>query len=262
LQVTFRDIINLGFTGDFVTGNAYAGDYHLKGNFTLNTRWGNLTYMLTNALQEPDRFYMKYYSNHYRWDNPFRKETYVLNTIEYRFRKLHTGINFYHVGSFVYFNSSGFPAQLDDDLRVVAIFLRKLFNVGNLSFDIRGIYQSASNSALRIPEFAGDISFYYTKDLFKKAAILQPGIDIFYNTPYFGYAYMPSIRSFYLQHEKKVGDYFYGDVSLNLQVKRGRLFLKYINLCFLLKDFRYYTVPSYPMPDGGFRFGVSWMFYD
>ena len=112
--------------------------------------------------------------------------------------------------------------SLSDNLNVFSAYLRKLIHLGNWSFDLRGVYQNASNSALRVPEFAGDVSIYYTKDLFKKAAILQPGVDVFYNTSYFGYAYMPAIKSFYLQDEKKVGNYFYTDIFLNLQIKRAR----------------------------------------
>jgi hypothetical protein len=154
------------------------------------------------------------------------------------------------------------PEQLADNMNVVAVYLKKLTNFGNWSLNVSGVYQRVSNSALRVPELAANASFYYTNDLFKKVTILQAGIDVFYNTSYFGNAYMPATKSFYLQNRKKTGDYFYGDFFLNLQVKRARLFLKYVNLGFFLNDFRYYTVPSYPMQDGGFRFGVNWMFYD
>jgi hypothetical protein len=256
------DILRIGFSGDFVTGNAYAGDYHLKGFLSLLTRWGDLSYMLTNAMQEPDYFYRNYYSNHFRWNSNVKKETFLLNNIEYKIKNFNAGVNLYAISNFIYMDSLAMPAQMNENLNVVAIFLRKLINVGNWSFDVRGVYQNASNSALRVPELAGDISIYYTNHLFKNAAILQPGIDLFYNTSYFGYAYMPANKSFYLQNSKKTGDYIYGDIFINLQIKRAILFLKYVNLGSLLGDYAYFTVPSYPMPDDGFRFGVSWMFYD
>lgn len=262
VNFTVSDILRLRFNGDFTTGDAYAGDYHLKGYLLLHTRWGDLSYALSNAMQEPDYFYRRYYSNHFRWNNDLKKETYVLNNIEYRLKNLNAGVNLINVGNFVYFNREAVPAQLGENLSVFSAYLRKLINIGDWSFDLRGVYQNASNSALRVPEFAGDVSIYYTKHLFKNAAILQTGFDVFYNTSYFGYAYMPAIKSFYMQDEKEVGDYFYADVFINLQIKRAVLYFKYVNLAFLFKDFSYYTVPSYPMQDGGFRFGISWMFYD
>ncbi len=262
VRFAVSDILKLNFTADYVTGNAYAGDYHLSGMLSLHTKLGDLSYKITNALQEADRFYHHYSSNHFRWENNFRKQSFVLNHVEYKYKNLYAGVNLFNIGSFVYMDSLAMPAQLGDNLNVFSVYLRKLTNIGHWSFDVRGVYQKTSNSALRVPELAGDVSLYYTNYLFKKAAILQTGIDVFYNTSYFGYAYMPAIKSFYLQNIRETGDYFYGDVYLNLQIKRARLFLKYVNLGYLFKDFRYYTVPSYPMQDGGFRFGVSWMFYD
>jgi len=262
MNFTVSDILKLQFSADYVSGNAYAGDYHLNGILHLHTKLGDLSYSFTSALQESDRFYQQYSSNHFIWDNHFRKQSLVLNNVGYKFKNLNAGVNLYNIGSFIYMDSLAFPAQLGDNLNVFSVYLRKLTHIGNWSLDARGVYQKASNNTLRVPELTGDISFYYTNDLFKKATILQAGIDVFYNTAYFGYAYMPAIKSFYLQNQKETGDYFYGDVFLNLQIKRARLFLKYVNLGFLFGDFRYYTVPSYPMQDGGFRFGVNWMFYD
>jgi hypothetical protein len=262
VKFTVSDILKVHFTGDFTTGNAYAGDIHLMGSLFLHTPFGDLSYKLTSALQEPDRFLGYYHSNHFRWANSLRKESYLINNIEYKIRNLHAGVRLFSIGSFVYLDHEAKPAQLDENLHVFLAFLRKLINIGNWSFDLRGVYQNSSGSSLRIPEIAGDISVYYTKDLFKKAAILQPGLDVMYNTAYFGYVYMPATKSFYLQDDKETGNYFYGDVFLNLQIKRARLFLKYVNLGYLFKQFSYFTVPSYPMPDGGFRFGVNWMFYD
>jgi len=255
--------LKLDFYADYVTGNSYVGDYNLTGKLSYNTKFGNLKYKVTSALQEAGRFYNYYSSNHFKWENNFRKQSFFINTFEYNYKNLQAGVKLINIGSFVYLDTLAIPAQLNNGLNIINAYVRKLFNAGNWSFDIRIIYQDASNTgAIRLPELIGDLSVYYTKDLFKQAAIIQTGIDAFYNTSYYGYSYMPATRSFYIQNEKEVGDYIYANVFLNLQIKRARLFLKYHNLGFLFKDFSYFTVPSYPMQDGGFRFGISWMFYD
>ena len=264
-QVMFRisDKFKLNFYADYVTGNSYVGDFNLTGNLLFKSKFGNLKYEVTSALQEAGRFYLHYSSNHFKWDNNFRKQSFLINSIKYNYKLLTAGVNIISIGSFVYMDTLAMPTQLDDNLHIFNAYLRKLFNAGNWSFDTRIIYQNASGSeAIRLPEIIGDISVYYTKDLFKQAAILQTGIDAFYNTSYYGYSYMPATRIFYIQNKKEIGNYIYTNLFLNLQIKRARLFLKYQNLGFLLQDFRYYTVPSYPMQDGGFRFGLSWMFYD
>lgn len=260
---TISKKLKVDFFADYVSGNSNGGDYNLTGQLSFFSKFGNLNYKITSALQEPGKFYAYYSSNNFFWDKDLRKQSFFINTIEYRYQKLTASVNFINVGSLVYFDTLANSSQVNGGTSIFNASLRKLFNAGNWSFDLRAIYQNASSTeAVRIPEFIGDVSIYYTKDLFKQAAILQTGIDAWYNTSYYANAYMPATKSFYIQNGKKIGDYIYANVFLTLQVKRSRLFVKYHNLGFLFKDFSYYTVPSYPMKDGGFRFGISWMFYD
>jgi hypothetical protein len=264
-QVKFRvsDVLKVGFFGDFVTGNSNAGDFNLLGNLTLSTKFGTLRYELQNANQEPGKFYSAYRSNHFRWQNDFSKLYFFINRASLTYQTFTGGFSLFAIENFVYMNAEGLPDQLNSNLQVLQVHARKLFRLGNFGIDLRAIYQKASNvEGIRVPELLGDGSFYFTKDLFKQAAILQTGFDVFYNTAYYAYGYIPALRSFQIQDEKEVGNYVYANAFLNLQIKRARLFVKYHNLGFLLKDYRYYTVPTYPMRDGGIRFGVSWMFYD
>ncbi|MCB0806551.1 MAG: hypothetical protein KDC05_12195, partial [Bacteroidales bacterium] len=264
-QVSFRvtDKIHLNFFGDFVTGNSNVGDFNLIGNIQLETKLGILQYELQNAYHEPDRFYQQYASNHFVWENDFKKQYFLINRFKYNYKSLSAWMNIMAIGNFVYLDSLAMPDQMGSNLQVLQIGASKLFTFGHWGLRLRAWYQKTSTTnSIRVPELLGDASLTYTRFLFKKAAILQTGIDAFYNTPYAAYAYMPATQSFYIQNDKELGDYIYADVFLNLQIKRSRLFLKYHNLGFLMEDFTYYTVPSYPMKDGGLRFGVSWMFYD
>ena len=264
-EVRFQvsNVLMLDFFGDFVTGNANVGDFNLIGKLTLSTKIGKLRYELHNASQEPGRLYSYYHSNHFRWQNELNKQYFFINKASITIENFIAGFNLFSVENFTYFNREGFPQQMNKNLQVLQVHARKVFNVGHFSLALRAIYQKGSdNEGLRVPELVGDASFYYTNQLFKDAAILQPGVDVFYNTPYHAYGYLPATRGFHVQDEKEIGNYFYMNVFLNLQIKRARLFIKYHNLLFLLDDYRYYTVPGYPMKDGGIRFGVSWMFYD
>jgi hypothetical protein len=264
-EVYFKvsDILKVHFLGDFVTGNSNAGDFNLTGSLILNTKFGNLSYEFQTANQEAPRLFNYYYSNHFRWANNFKKQYFIINKINFNYKNLWAGVNLFAIDNFVYFDTEALPAQLGENLQIFQASLRKIFQAGHWSFDVKAVYQNASGSdGIRVPEWIGDGSVYDTKDLFKKAAILQPGVDVLYNTSYYAYAYMPATRSFYVQNDKEIGNYFYTNVFLNLQIKRARLFLKYYNLASLFGNFNYFTVPSYPMKDGGLRFGVSWMFYN
>ena len=255
--------IQFDFSGDFVTGNSNVGDFNLLGKISWNTGFGILSLKSNFAQRSIAWFYQNYTSNHFIWENNFKQQLYLINTAEYNFMKFTAGLETTNISNYMYMDTIGLPSQINEGQDVLRVYIRKLFAIKNWKFDIKGIYQKVSRDRLlRLPGFIGDLSVYYTKDLFKQAAILQTGFDMRYNTSYFANAYMPATKSFYLQNEKKIGDYIYANVFLNLQIKRARLFLKYQNLGSLAQDYRYYTVPSYPMQDHGFRFGLSWMFYD
>lgn len=263
LNFQVSDVLRLNFFGDLIVGDSYSGDFNLIGKLDLTTKFGNLRYELHNANQSVDRFYVFYRSNHFRWENEFQKQYFFINQASYNYKTFTAGVNLYAIENFVYSDTAGLPDQLNSNLQVLQLYVHKLFKLGNWSFDARIVYQNPSSSeGIRLPELLGDGSIYYTNALFKEAAILQTGFDVFYNTAYQGYAYMPATRDFHIQNQKEVGDYFYANVFLNLQIKRARIFISYNNLGFLFNDYRYLTVPDYPMRDGGLRFGVSWMFYD
>ncbi len=260
---TISDKFQLEGYGDYVSGSTYSGDFNLLGRLYFKSGLGTVVFTSNSASQDAGRFYEFYQSNHFNWNNAFKKQLFLVNSFEYILKNFHASASIMALGNFIYFDTLALPAQLSATMSLLNISVRKLINLRRWSFDVRAVYQKASNTnGLRVPELIGDLSVYYTKDLFKKAAIIQTGVNVRYNTAYYADAYMPATKSFYIQNKKEVGNYFYGDLFFNLQIKRARLFLKYQNIGFLLKDFSYYTVPSYPMPDGGFRFGVSWMFYD
>ncbi len=261
--VSFKFIknMNLDFYGNFVTGSDYVGDYNLKGNLQYRTKYGTLSLELNSLQNEAGRYYLRYYSNHFRWENNFAKQQFSIQKFDYSYKSFQAGVQLTNASNLVYLDTLALPAQTRS-LNLLKIYARKKFTVKKWTLDLKVIYQASNNDVVRIPEFIGDGALYFTSHLFKNAAILQTGLDLFYNTSYYSYNYSPGSKMFYLQDEKDIGNYVYANIFLNLQIKRSRLFVEYTNLAFFLKDFRYYTTPSYPMQDPGFRFGISWMFYD
>jgi hypothetical protein len=108
----------------------------------------------------------------------------------------------------------------------------------------------------------GNLTVYYTQPLFKGAALLQPGLNFYYNTSYYADAYMPALRSYYLQDKKEIGNYVYMDVFINVKIQRARVFVIYTNWGSFFEGRNYYSTPKYPMQDAAFKFGVSWRFHD
>lgn len=90
---------------------------------------------------------------------------------------------------------------------------------------------------------------------------MQPSITVHYFTNYYADAYMPALRTFYLQDEVKIGNFPYIDLFVTFKVKRANIFVGYTNLYSLTKDNRYFTTPHYPMRDARFVIGVRWRLY-
>jgi hypothetical protein len=73
---------------------------------------------------------------------------------------------------------------------------------------------------------------------------------------------MPALRSFYIQDERKYGNYPYFDIFLNAKIKRARLFFKYEQLNSSFMPQNYFISPHYPNPDASFTFGVLWQMFN
>lgn len=263
VSMKFSEIARIGFLGDYIIGDEYSGDFSLRGKFMMKTGLGGLYYQLKSSRQEVPRIYQYYKSNHFIWENSLKKQRLLVNELGFKVGSFRAGISVNSVDNFVYFDEQAMPRQINMNMSVIQGQISKIFLFGDFTFDAQLIYQDATQSeSIRVPEWIADVSVFYTKPLFSGATTIQTGFDFFYFSSYYAYGYMPATRSFYVQNEKKLGDYIFADVFLNLKIKRAYLFLKYNNLGFLFNDYRYYMVPSYPMKDGAFRFGISWSFYD
>jgi hypothetical protein len=211
-----------------------------------------------------DYFQEEFYSNHYRWNNDFSMEQRMDvngSIISPKF-KLKLSGNYAIINNYIYNNYEGIPSQTGKELLVFSAFADKDFNHRNLHFRVRALWQKASNEeVIHLPDLSAFVSAYY-KFVISKVMFTQIGVDTRYNTKYYADAYSPATGLFYLQNEKKYGNYPYIDVYANLRLKRTRVFFKMINIGTNFLDTEYMMAPHYPMPRSSFRFGISWLFYD
>ena len=211
-----------------------------------------------------DYFQEEFYSNHFRWKNNFSMEQRMDvngSIISPRFKLKLTG-NYAIINNFIYNNYEGIPSQTNKELLVLSAFADKDFNYRNLHFRVRALWQKASNEEfIHLPDFSGFVSAYY-KFVISKVMFTQIGFDTRYNTKYYADAYSPATGLFYLQNEKRYGNYPYIDVYANLRLKRTIVFFKMVNIGTGFLDGEYMTTAHYPMPRSSFRFGLSWLFYD
>ncbi len=212
----------------------------------------------------PDYFQERFYSNHYRWNNNFDMEQRITLGATFKMpeRKLEIGAKYAIINNFLYNDTLGIPDQTSNELLVLSAYLDKDFNYRRLHFRTRVLWQKVSDDKyLHLPEWSAFVSAYYQFTV-SKVLFTQIGSDVRYNTEYYADAYAPSTGLFYLQNEKKYGNYPYIDVYASLRLKRTRVFFKYMNLGTHFLDGEYMTSPHYPMNRATFRLGLSWAFYD
>lgn len=258
----------LNVDAKFVTGDYNGGDYQISGQLIQflgrkDKNIGEFSADLTLSSKTPEWYFNKYNSNHYRWNNSFKKEQYSILGAKYSYRDISIGGKFYTFVNYSYFNDSMQPAQIEKGETVMQLFVEGTIPWRSVGVNTRVVYQKTSQpNQIRLPKLTGTMDLYFQHTIFKKAATLKTGFQVTYFTAYYADAYMPELRVFYLQDEKKIGNYPYVDFYVTLVVKRARMFFKWAHLNGYLNDNRYFSSPHYPSRDARLYFGVSWRFHD
>ncbi len=215
------------------------------------------------SLITPPLFFHLFESNHFKWDNTFDKQNISDLQLNVSWKKIKAGIKFNTINGFAYLDSLAHPAWFGEKFNIIAPYAESRLKLGNLTLDYSLMYQHISkDEALKLPSLLANATISYEGSLFKGAIYAMTGIEVFYNTSWYAPAYMPASGSFYLQDQIKTGNYPFMDVFLNLRIKRARIFLLLQHANSGLTGYRYYMVPTYPMADRAFKFGVNWMFFD
>ncbi len=224
-----------------------------------------LTLSFENKQQTPDFIYHKYSSNNFRWNNNFEKIQTTRISINFLMRKynLAVGTDINEYTNVLYFDTYAMANQYKGSIQVISAYLKKDFVFYNWHLNNNIHYQYVPDSmVIRLPQFVLEHALYYENNLFKGAMRMQIGASIFYNSAYYANTYMPATGEFYLQNNKKYGDYPFIDFFINAQIKTVRIFIKIDHLNSGLMGNNYMITPHYPMNDRAFKFGVSWRFYD
>lgn len=213
-----------------------------------------------------DFFTQRYYSNHFIWNNRFDPvQTYKIGGgVSVPTRRLTLSAESKLINKYVFWNTQALPQQSNEFIQLLEFKLKKHLSLWNLHSKNTVLYQLSSHQdVIPIPEWFVYSSNYFENTLFK-VLFFQIGFDFRYTTSWYAPSYMPASGQFYMQKERKVGDYPLFDVFLNLQLKRARIFVKvdHVNEGFFPSSRDYFHTVHYPMNPRTLRFGVSWNFYD
>lgn len=236
-------------------------------NFEDTLRQRSINVSLQQSRKNPDYVFSFFNSNHFIWINQFDPINFSNIKIKGEGRTenqfLQLTASYTSIKKLTYFNAEALPGQYIGRINIFdfKIFHTLKFGHFNLINSLQ-IQHVDKEEYLRLPLLSSYTSFYLEKILFKNALTSQYGTDIRYCTLYYADAYMPATGQFYLQNEKKIGNYPYVDIFMNFRIQKFKFFLKleHVNAGFTKRI--YYTVPHYPMPGRTFKFGITWSFLD
>jgi hypothetical protein len=223
-----------------------------------------------------------YYSNHYIWNMEMKPEnSYRLSSvIRNPSKNFELKGNYSVLRNFIYFNQDALPENYNQILNYFSVEATQVFKIWNLYSKNRVIYQVSENqNVLPLPSLIlynstyVDYTFRFKSTNGELRTIL--GVDIYYNTMFNGYEYLPETSQFYVQNLKEIGNYPLMNVFLNIKLKRVRFYAQIQHLNSSWLEQRYYSAIHYPYNQGldidiqnakihliAWKFGLSWSFYD
>lgn len=259
---------HLNLNGEYVIGDYNGGDFSLKGvaKFDFVKKHPGkviFTSGLYYTQKEADWIYTWKFSNYFRWKKDFDKQNLITYFASLKIGTLKMGVSLHQLNNFIYLNNDAQPDWHDKMIHILVAKISKDITWGRLQIDNDFVYQyTPDNSIIKLPQIAAMQSWYLNMQLFKKHMYLQPGITLYYNTAYFADDYMPSLRMYYTQDVKKIGNYMYADAFVNVQIKRANVFLKYQHINSGWTNYNFYMSPHYPQQAAALKLGIIWRFYD
>ncbi len=254
-----------GIRAQYIAGGYNSGDYKLQAFYTLQNKYILFTPQLTLQQYRPDYTMQLFKSNQFIWNNQFNAVNLVKAGARFQTKTLRHNLSLilqhYALSNFVYANEKALPEQESNAIQITTAELSKTFQLGKFFFEHHIIYQSSSSDNIRVPEFGGRVRYYFQSRLFK-VMTFQLGFDAFYNTSYFGNAYNPASRQFYLQNNKQIGNYPVIDPFVCAQIKRAIIFFKFEHANQDLLNSGFYYTPTYPVSLSSFRLGARWRMYN
>ena len=207
----------------------------------------------------------------YNWSNNFKNEK--LNQFEFsaQTKWLNVSATYKILNDHLFFDNQTNditrlivkPVQYDKTINYLSVKANKEIKVWKLALDNTVLCQSVeqSNNIVNVPQIVTRNTLYFTDYVFKKAMLIQTGITFQYFTKYYANDYNPLLGEFYVQNERKIGDFPLLDFFINARVKQTRIFLKAEHFNSAWTGYDFYSAPNYPYRDFMIRFGLVWNFF-
>lgn len=244
----------------------------LKAAYTLNDK-NSFVFYYQNQSKLPNNNYMLQQSsyNNYNWSTSFKNEKYNTLKAEANTQWLHAELQLTNMTDKLYFQDKQnvinqqlvTPHQFSGNINYLSLKIDRDFKFKRFGFDVTALYQKVDQSqpVLNLPELIARSSVYYHSYWFNKAMYVQTGLTGNYFTKYWANDYNPILGEFFVQTQKKIGNYPVLDVFFNARVRQTRIFFIAEHVNALFGKNNYYASPSMPYRDFIIRFGFVWNFF-
>ena len=249
-----------------LNGNISGPDYYLCGHYKLDfDSAGNTSLTLSAAMQNDGgdvRINADALANQGLALRPIKSERYELNFSGWEWLDISVRAN--HMSHNFWYDTSLTVHQGNSDFWLFQAALSTNIEIGWLHIDMQQLLQhSTDQEQMPLPLWASKNSVYAEVKLFNRALTLQTGIDVRYLTAFNAPSYDYRTGLFVHQDEVSIGNYYWGDVFVNIQVKRASIYVKggHINALWESNP-NYFTLPHYPGRKFGLFWGITWLFFD
>lgn len=260
----------------YLSGQAeYLLDGHYKIDATLRTPW--LDADLRSTLAKPGFMQQAYRGGYNSWSNDFNNvfSNQLSGRIKGRWGPLFAsaGLTYTALHNYIFFTtyktyfsdqalpkqSSGNQQAVSPEVKMEVRFLKR--------FHLRPqvIYTtllSNDDNALSIPTWFSNVQLSYENHLFDKALQVQIGVDAHWHSAYQALGYSPAVQQYFIQRDYINPSFCTADLFLNGRIKRGRFFIKYINLFQQMTKQGYLPTPGYPNVGNTLDFGFELILFD
>lgn len=254
--------------GEIITLGYQIGDFNLKGQWhqyigTKEHNYGSATFDFNLKRQSANWFETSYSSNHFRWENDFHAATYLSMDLKYRYKSFGIGVKQTTINDLIYFDLEAKPEQHDGMVSIREAYGNFYYKLWRFEMEGFASLQKASNEdVVHLPLFMARMKLAYSQPIFHKAATIQPSLTVQYFTKYYADAYMPALRTFYLQNEVKIGNFPFIDLALSIKVKKADIYVAYNNMFLLTGNHDAFIAPHYPMRGSKVFIGFNWRLFN
>lgn len=212
--------------------------------------------------RSPDYIFTYFSNDFYFWRNSWKKQNVLHFSAFWEREGYKAEFNYFMLHRYVCLDSLFQPTQLEKYCNVVQLHLFAPFYIKGFGANANIYLQYSSSKAIQVPIFAGKLALFYRFPLFKNKAKLQFGLNLEYNTLFYGDGYNPIIHQFYPQQQKKIGNYLYMDTYISMQVQRIHFYFRVAHFLSGVMGYHYFSTPDYPMQNRRFSVGITWRFHD